>query len=175
MVDTGRGTDKLYFHYKSLPHWSKEGKLVYIKKPVIEVTFRKFSETKSPENREMRMNALVDSGADWSFLPKEVADALRLDIQTTDQRILTIAGDTNVFASKVYAEIQRYGKLSIPIGFINVHVMPHTVEETQVPHFVILGRKDFFEKFEITINEPAQFITLKNIHKKTFEKQQIRK
>lgn len=113
----------------------------------------------------MRLNALVDSGADRSFLPKEVAEALRLDIQTTDQRILTIAGDTDVFESKVYAEIQRYGKLSLPLGFINVFVMPHTVKETQVPHFVILGRKDFFEKFEITINESAQHITLKDIHK----------
>ncbi|MFZ1077552.1 MAG: hypothetical protein WAN47_09030 [Nitrosotalea sp.] len=165
MVDIGRGTDKLHFHYKSLPHWDKNGKLINIKKPAIEITFRKFSEKKSLENRELRLNALVDSGADRSFLPKEVTDALRLDIQTTDQKILTIAGDTNVFESKVYAEIQRYEKLPIPIGILNVFVMPHNVKETQVPHFVILGRKDFFEKFEVTINESAQYITLKDIHK----------
>lgn len=113
-----------------MPHWDKNGKLIFIKKPAIEITFRKFSEAKSPDNRELRLNALVDSGADRSFLPKEVAEALRLDIQTTDQRILTIAGDTDVFESKVYAEIQRYGKLSLPLGFINVLVMPHTVKET---------------------------------------------
>ncbi len=165
MVDFGRGADKLHFHYKSLPHWNKEGKLVYIKKPAIEITFRKFSEIKSSENRELRLNALIDSGADRSFLPKEIADALHLEIQTSDQRILTIAGDTNVLESKVYAEIQRYGKLPVPIGFLNVFVMPHTVKETQVPHFVILGRKDFFEKFEVTINESGQHITLKDVHK----------
>jgi hypothetical protein len=90
---------------------------------------------------------------------------LRLDIQTTDQRILTIAGETRVLESKVYAEIQRYGKLPMPIGFINVFVMPHTVKEIQVPHFVILGRKNFFEKFEVTINETSQYITLRDIHK----------
>ncbi|HEV2193840.1 MAG TPA: aspartyl protease family protein [Nitrosopumilaceae archaeon] len=170
MVDTGRGSDKLYFHYKSIPRWNKEGKLVHIKKPLIEITFRKFSEAKSSENREMRMNALVDSGADWSFLPKEIANALHLDMETTDDRILTIAGETNVYTSKVYAEIQRSGKLPIPIGFVNVHVMPHMVEEIQVPHFVILGRKDFFEKFEVTINESAQYIVLKDIHKDRLKK-----
>ena len=53
MVDRGRGTDKLHFHYKSLPRWTQDGKITYVKKPVIEVTFRKFSEVKSPENREM--------------------------------------------------------------------------------------------------------------------------
>jgi hypothetical protein len=165
MVDFGRGTDRLHFHYRALPHWDKNGKIIYIKKPAIEITFRKYSEKKGSDNRELRLNALVDSGADRSFLPKEIADALRLDIQTTDQRILTIAGETNVLESKVYAEIQRYGKLPMPIGFINVFVMPHTVKEIQVPHFVILGRKDFFEKFEVTINETSQYITLRDIHK----------
>lgn len=75
MVDIGRGTDKLHFHYKSLPRWTQDGKLTHVKKPVIEVTFRKFSEVKSLENREMRINALIDSGADWSFLPREIATA----------------------------------------------------------------------------------------------------
>jgi hypothetical protein len=48
---------------------------------------------------------------------------------------------------------------------INVHVMPHEVNNMQIPHFIILGRKDFFEKFEITINESAQYVILKDIHK----------
>ncbi|MGB9002754.1 MAG: aspartyl protease family protein [Nitrosotalea sp.] len=148
-----------------MPRWTKDGKLIHVKKPVIEVTFRKFSEAKNSENREIRMNALIDSGADWSFLPREIATTLHLDIDTADERILTIAGDINVYNSKVYVEIPRFGKLPIPVGFVNVHVMPHEVGETQVPHFVILGRKDFFEKFEITINESAQYIILKDIHK----------
>ncbi len=165
MVDRGRGTDKLYFHYKSLPRWTADGKLIHVKKPVIEITFRKFSEAKSIENREMRLNALIDSGADWSFLPKEIATALRLDVDTKDERILTIGGNTTVYASKVYAEIPHFAKLPVPIGMVNVHVMPHEIDAKQMPNFVILGRKDFFEKFEVTINETAKTIMLKDIHK----------
>ncbi|MGI0073693.1 MAG: aspartyl protease family protein [Nitrosotalea sp.] len=165
MVDKGRGADKLHFRYKSLPHWSKDGKLVHIKKPVIEVTFRKFSEAKSAENREIRMNALIDSGADWSFLPLEIANALHLDLDTTDEKILTISGETSVYTSKVYVEIPRHAQIPVSVGIVNIHVMPKNVDEKQVPHFIILGRKDFFEKFEITINESAQYITLRDIHK----------
>lgn len=165
MVDRGRGTDRLHFHYKSLPRWTQDGKITYVKKPVIEVTFRKFSEVKGPENREMRMNALIDSGADWSFIPREIATALHLDVDQADEKILTIAGHTNVYTSKVYVEIPRFGKLPVSVGMVNVHVMPHEVDNMQVPHFIILGRKDFFEKFEITINESAQYVVLKDIHK----------
>ncbi|MGI0059316.1 MAG: hypothetical protein ACREBJ_06065 [Nitrosotalea sp.] len=67
MVDKGRSTDKLYFHYKSLPRWTRDGKITYVKKPVIEITFRPFSESKSSENREVRVNALIDSGAVGHF------------------------------------------------------------------------------------------------------------
>ena len=70
MVDKGRGSDKLYFRYKSIPRWDKQGKPVYIRKPVIEVIFRKNAERRdTEENREVRINALIDSGADWSFIP----------------------------------------------------------------------------------------------------------
>ena len=165
MVDRGRGTDGLHFHYKSLPRWTKDGKQVHVRKPVIEVIFRKFSEAKSSENREMRFNALIDSGADWSFLPKEISTALRLEVDTKDEKILTIGGDTTVYTSKVYVEIPRFNKIPVPVGMVNVHVMPYEVDAKQMPNFVILGRKDFFEKFEVTINETAQYITLRDIHK----------
>ncbi len=165
MVDRGRGTDKLQFHYKSLPAWSKERKLIHVKKPAIEVIFRKFSESKNEENREMRLTALLDSGADRSFLPREIATALQLDIDTTDERILTIAGDTNVYSSKVHVEIPRFSQFPVSVGLVNIYVMPYEVGEKQVPHFIILGRKDFFEKFAVTINETAQHIILKDVHK----------
>lgn len=170
MVDRGRGSDKLHFRYKSLPRWTKDGNLVHVKKPVIEIILRRFSESRDGEkNREIRINALVDSGADWSFLPLEIANVLRLEIDKAEDRILTIAGETKAYTSKVHVEIPRSGKIPISVGFVNVYVMPHEVGD-KVPHFVILGRKDFFEKFEVTFNETGQFITLKDIHKEQIKK-----
>jgi hypothetical protein len=170
MVDKGRGSDKLHIKYKSLPRWTKDGKLVYVKKPLIEITLRKFSERKDPrKNREIRINALVDSGADYSFLPLEIANGLHLDIDKSENKILTIAGEASVYTSKIFVEIPRAGKLPIPVGFVNVDIMPHEVGD-KLPHFVILGRKDFFEKFEVTFNETGQYITLKDIHKEQIKK-----
>lgn len=165
MVDRGRQTDKLVFKYRGIPRWDDQGNPYSIKKPIIEVIFRRFSESRDVENnREMRMFALIDSGADYSFIPLEIAETLRLDIDQTETKILTIAGITNAFQTKVHVEIPRKGKLAVDVGMITAHVMPHKVGE-RAPEYVILGRKDFFEKFEVTINETAQFIILRDVHK----------
>lgn len=169
MVDTGRRKDKLYFKYKSLPRWDKEGKLYYVKKPCIEVIFRKYSESKDEQNREIRLNALIDSGADWSFLPLEIAETLRLDIDKGEHKILTVGGEQSVFSSKVHLEIPIKGSSPLIVGTINVDIMPHEIGK-KMAQFVILGRKDFFEKFEITINESAQYVILKDVHSERLKK-----
>jgi len=170
LVDQGRRKDKLHFRYKSIPRWDREGNPIRTKKPVIEVTFRKYSDSKNTEtNREVRLFALIDSGADWSFLPLEVAETLRLDINKEGAKITTIAGEIDVFQSKVHLEIPRYAQFPVQVGMINVYIMPFEVGKNY-QQFVILGRKDFFEKFEITINETSQFVTLRDIHKDQVKK-----
>lgn len=164
MVDRGRRADKIVFKYKVIPRWNEHGEPIIVKKPVIEVTFRRFSESKGKNNREIRMLALVDSGADISFIPLEIAQTLRLDIDESDNKILTIAGITSVYQTKVYVEIPIRGKRPVDVGMIHADVMPHESGE-HIPEYIILGRRDFFEKFEITINETAQTIMLKDIHK----------
>ncbi len=68
------------------------------------------------------------------------------------------------YQTKVHVEIPRKGKLPIDIGMIHADVMPHESGE-YAPDYIILGRKDFFEKFEVTINETAQMIILRDIRK----------
>ena len=164
MVDRGRQADKIVFKYKVIPRWNEQGKPIIVKKPVIEITFRKFSESKGEDNREVRMLALIDSGADISFIPLEIAQTLRLDIDESDNKILTIAGITSVFQTKVYVEIPIKGKRPVDVGMIHADVMPHESGE-HIPEYIILGRRDFFEKFEVTINETFQTITLRDSHK----------
>jgi hypothetical protein len=165
LVDQGRRKDKLFFRYKSVPKWDNDGNPIRNKKPVIEVVFRKYSDPKNPEtNREIRLLALVDSGADWSFLPLEIAEILRLDMDKDGVKILTIAGEADVYQSKVHVEIPLTSHFPLQVGTVNVHIMPYEVGKNY-QQFVILGRKDFFEKFEITINETGQYVTLKDLHK----------
>ncbi len=164
MVDKGRRKDKLFFRYRSVPRWDKSGNPIHNKKPVIEITFRKYADSKNPDtNREIRLLALVDSGADWSFLPLEVAEILHLDLNKEGVKIMTIAGESDVYQTKVHVEIPLSSHFPLRVGEINAHVMPYEVGKNY-QHFVILGRKDFFEKFEITINETGQHVMLRELH-----------
>lgn len=81
---------------------------------------------------------------------------------------MTIVGVTNVFQTKVHAEIPIKGKRPVNIGMIHADVMPYETGD-DAPNYVILGRRDFFEKFEVTINESAQTITLRDVHKNTIK------
>ena len=166
MVDKGRFSEKLNFKYKTEYIHTVDGKLTPQAKPKIEVVFRRFSESKDPEkNREFRVPALIDSGADVSFLPLKIANLLRLDIDEADEKILTISGEAHVFTSKVYVEIPRTGMRPVSIGTIDVHIMQKEVDEKYLYKLIILGRRGFFDKFKITFNESAKYITLQNIHK----------
>lgn len=167
MVDRGRHSDKLNFKYKTEYIPDQGGRQIPIQKPKIQVTFRRFPETKDVENnREFPTFALIDSGADYSHLPLKIAsDILRLEIEETDEKILTIAGEAKIFKSKVYVEIPRKGMRPIPVGMIDIHIIDKEIEEKNLSKLIILGRRGFFEKFEITFNETAKFMTLIDTHK----------
>lgn len=173
MVDKGRSSNKIHFKYKTEYVPNQDGEYVPVEKPKIEVVFRRFSETKREDNREFRTFALVDSGADYSFLPKQIAELLHLDIDESDQRVYTVNGETNVWTSKVHVEIPLRGKRPIQVGMIDLHIMPHDVEEKYLQKLIILGRKDFFDKFAITINEHTKSITLVDTHKDELKKKRF--
>jgi len=170
MVDKGRSSDKINFKYKTEYVPNKDGDYVPVEKPKIEVVFRRFSETKTKNNKEFRTFALIDSGADYSFLPKQIAELLHLDIDESDQRIYTIAGELKVWTSQVHVEIPLRGKRPIQVGMIDLHIMPFDVEEKYLQKLIILGRKDFFDKFSITFNEHTKSIMLKDSHANPIKK-----
>lgn len=173
MVDIGRRSDKLYFRYKAETAETLNGKEVQILKPKIQVVFRRFSESRDPEkNREFPTFALVDSGADYSFLPLKIAHILRLDIEETEEKILTIAGPANVFRSKVHLEIPQRGMRPVIIGEIPIHILAQEVDEKYLYKMIVLGRNGFFEKYLITFNETGKNMMFKDIHK---DEQKIRK
>jgi len=172
MVDKGRFGNKLDFKYKSVLTPFADGKWRPVPKPKIEIIFRRFAETKHPEkNREIKLNALIDSGADYSFLPLEIATLLRLDIDEPDQTISTIIGDTKVYQSKVHVEIPLHKKRPIVVGNVETFVLPEMIKGKKPPEdLIILGRKDFFDMFEVTFHEPSKRITLKPIMKRIEKK-----
>lgn len=87
--------------------------------------------------------AIVDSGADYTLLPKFYADDFGINLKKECQRKTTkgIGGEEIVFLySKM--KISFLGQhLSIPVGFINRNDIPP-----------LLGRHKFLERFKVTFD-----------------------
>lgn len=81
---------------------------------------------------------------------------------------MTIAGEADVYQAKAHVEIPLTSHFPLQVGMVNVYIMPYEVGKNY-QQFVILGRKDFFEKFEVTINETGQHVMLRD-HKERAKK-----
>ena len=104
--------------------------------PLIPITLR--------AQQELTLYALVDSGAVISLFPEDIAKAIGLELDRGEELYLTGAGGyiKGRLIPNVEAVIEEF-KIQIPIVFV-----PYTPIE-----LAVLGRKGFFEAFEITFRE----------------------
>lgn len=87
--------------------------------------------------------AIVDTGADYTLLPRFYADDFGINIKTECRRKTTkgIGGKETVF---LYSKMRTHflgEKWTIPVGFINRDDLP-----------AVLGWKKFLEKFKVTFH-----------------------
>ncbi len=112
--------------------------------PLVPVTLR--------AREELTLYALVDSGAVVSIFPEDVANAIGLDLSGGETLYLTGVGGyiKGKYVPNVEVMIGAF-RLRIPITFI-----PYTPIE-----LAVLGRKGFFEAFEITFKEWEKKLVVK--------------
>jgi predicted aspartyl protease len=137
----------LSFNYHRLPN--KKG--VDNRTPSIPITLNGRIKTK------IQVYALIDSGADISVIPKALAEFLDLDLSGETNISYGIGGEIKVKESKMNITINKNHEeyhYTIPVQIIL------TGEEPPI----ILGRRGFFDKFVITIDERKQKIRLKKIN-----------
>lgn len=102
--------------------------------------------------------ALVDSGADISAIPKDVADLLGLDLTGNLEETRGIGGIVKAVQSKISLEIKRPHESHL----INLKVkVILDGNDKEMP--IILGRSGFFDYFIITFNQKNETISLKKI------------
>ena len=155
----------MYFRYKAEHFKNKEGKEITVKKPRIEVYLRKDSASADLEkNPEYRAYFTIDSGADCTFLPLQIAEILNLDLdENKKESIMTVAGKSFAYPSEVYMEIM-YRKRRVTIGFVPILVTGGDASQEYIERLLVVGREGFFDKFEITFNESKQSLLLKRIN-----------
>jgi len=168
MVGGDRAIEKMHFKYiTEMVEDEKTGNLVpSVPRPKIEVIFRKYSETKNLEtNPEFRTHGLVDSGADTSFLPRQIAEILKLDLEEKDKKKSKSASEEFwTYRTKVHLEIMYHGR-RIPVGMVDVSVPEKPALSEDLEKMILLGRSCFFDQYEITFNDYAKVINFKKISK----------
>ncbi|MFH1229449.1 MAG: hypothetical protein V1678_03435 [Candidatus Aenigmatarchaeota archaeon] len=100
--------------------------------------------------------ALVDSGADISAIPKDVADILGLDIKGNSCPAFGIGGKTEAIDSSMEIIIEKGHEkynFRIPVKIILGHY--------DFP--ILLGRAGFFGKFVISFDQSREKVLLKRL------------
>lgn len=103
---------------------------------------------------EFPTTALLDSGADFSIVPKGIAQILKLSTDGKKVKIEGIGG----------SELAIKAKVNVIIGNISEKYeieLDAAIVTANVP--VALGIKDFFYKFDITFEGKKRRVTLKKI------------
>lgn len=160
-----RFTDKLHFKYRADRFKNDDGKLVSIKRPRIEVIFRKFSEHADPkENPEFWTHALVDSGADICFIPRAIANVLRLEVDEESKKSTTGAGGKfTTYRLKMYLEILYKGQ-RVGIDTVDVAFPERDPDGVELERNILVGRSGLFTKYQITFNDKQKTIDFKKIN-----------
>lgn len=109
---------------------------------------------------DIRLVMLVDSGADTSYIPLEVAEILQL--QLGDPKTSRSASGPFVTRfGKVTAEIVK-GRELVPLGEIPVNVPVKKVEAGNFLSYALLGRIGVFTQFDIIFRENTKKLILKS-------------
>lgn len=105
--------------------------------------------------------ALLDSGADVSVIPQDIAELLGIDLTKEKEISRGIGGEVDVINTKIKINIKKghesYNFL-IPVQVV--------MGDSKVP--VILGRAGFFNEFKITFDQANEIVHLKKSNGNSF-------
>jgi hypothetical protein len=136
------------FRYKTIARPAPLG-IKYM--PSIPVTLE------SPKRR-LNVIAVVDSGADISILPREIAEILCLDLSGKQEEIIGVGGKSP--ASKSSINLTVKGPHEIYCVRLDILV---TMDEKDKNFPILLGREGFFDSFDITFKNNQKELVLKKI------------
>ena len=109
--------------------------------------------------RSMRVIALLDSGADNTVVPKDLAEVLGLKEHGAESETAGIGGKVKAKRSRMRFRIKgdrESYSLDVPVLILQ--------NEFDIP--LLLGRRGFFEHFHITFKQDKEKIVLKKISPK---------
>jgi len=106
-------------------------------------------------NRSIEVVALLDSGADNTVVPKDLADLLGLQVESTDIETGGIGGKVKVKKSRLRFALKGDRET------YQLDVPALVLQDSSADVPLLLGRNGFFEQFHITFRQNEEKIILK--------------
>ena len=162
--------DKLKFDYHgdSVPNSdtsARKPRIEVVRRPKIEVVFRKNASPATQTNPEFKGYGLLDSGADITYIPKKIADLIKLNLdRSTLKETTSASGSFKTFRNCVYIELV-FKKTRIPIGYVDIAISDSQIGNDEDK--ILLGRNGIFKEYEITFYESDKKIGMKKIYNKS--------
>lgn len=104
---------------------------------------------------------LLDSGSDLTIFPKDVAEALGMNLSGNKTEIKGIGGSIESITENVSITVDnRKEKVTIP----SMNVRVSTSKDSPIRD-ILIGRMPFFEYFDIEFKENAKRVIMKKIRK----------
>lgn len=138
----------LTFRYRDVPRLNK----TRAKTPSIPIT-------SSGKGGKYEFISLLDSGADISAIPKQMAELLNLDISGPKEEAFGIGGSVPAVQTTLHIELGKQHEkylFDIPVKVI-------LTEDNFSP---LIGRAVFFDKFTITFKQNEEKVMLKAVTSK---------
>jgi len=102
------------------------------------------------DDKRLKVMALVDSGSDLIIIPKFIAETLELSLKGKEEPIKGVGGELKTVNSHVTIKINNTVLRNLTVK------IPLTGEWDEI----LLGRRPFFEYFDITFEENEKRVRL---------------
>lgn len=146
--------DKLPNGALTFKYIKDQHKGIVVARPRVEIRLRN-------GDNSFKLAMLVDSGADVTLIPLEVAEILELDLSSKNMiESSSASGKFQTIGREVNAELIK-GTRNIDLGLMPVRVSLQKSHEGMSNSHSLLGRSHFFKKFDITFRENTFKIILK--------------
>ena len=120
---------------------------------------------RNKDNKLIRLAGLLDSGADNTIVPEDLAKILGLkEEKNSEDETKGIGGKVRTAKSRLHLRVKNERESYI----LEIPVLILKDDSSNVP--LLLGRQGFFEHFDITFRQNEKKIVLKKANKKKYYK-----
>lgn len=117
--------------------------------------------------RHIDVLALLDSGADACFIPRGLGEYLGYDLNCEGEYSYGVNSRFRVLRASITITI-KIDHREYPIPNVPVNICLEDEKDKDLKTFILLGRRGFFDEFEVRFREKDKKVYIKKIDEKQY-------